>query len=73
MVVACRSVRSETENVKITCKYLVAIGVDMRTEFKVTTGVSVWREISELYSECSDGVLGHDYDRPPPKSENVLT
>jgi hypothetical protein len=48
-------------------------GVDKRTEFKMTTGVSVWREISELYSERSDGILGHGYDRPPPKSGNVLT
>ena len=57
----------------ITWKYLVAVGVDMRTELKVTVGVRVWREIREFYSERSDGILVHDYDQPPAKSKNVLT
>jgi len=45
----------------------------MRTEFRVTIGVGVWREIWEFNSVRSDGVLRHDYDRPLPKLENVLT
>jgi len=45
----------------------------MRTEFKVTIGARVWREIREFYSERSDGILRHDYDRSSAKSENVLT
>jgi hypothetical protein len=45
----------------------------MRTEFKLTIGVRVWREIREFYSERSDDILRHDYVRPPPKSENFLS